>query len=88
MKRFLIGLVLLSGCAVDQQSAALRDCRHTTFQKFYEGRYHGGAFLAGALGGVVGGIAGGALDSATSTNTMQLSDIQPAIDRCVAERRT
>lgn len=93
MKRYLILLIALSGCASDHytpmdygMSDALSSCKKESIHKYYADKPDLGMIngAAGVAGGAIGGALAGALTgAATPDSAMKLEEINPYIEKCM-----
>lgn len=97
MKRSLILLLVMTGCANDHyvpndngMNTALQACKKEANDKFYaENSPLGGAggVAAGVLGGAIGGAFIGAVSAASAPETsMKANDINPYTENCMANK--
>lgn len=94
---FVFAVLAVAGCANDryvadvgnkasvgQMKTDLSDCKNLVLHQYAHQQSGIGAAAAGGLGGVVAGAVVGLVS--TQTGIMRASDIDPAIERCMAER--
>ena len=70
----------------ERMAADLAQCKQDVLDRYYHDQHQSGAIVGGVLGGAVGGAIGGAVDAGnTPDHPMKLSDLDPAIERCMYE---
>lgn len=98
---FVAAALFLAGCANDRYAVIpdgpgsevrlrsdLRSCKDLVMAQYRHDQSHGGLVIGAVVGGAIGGVAGGLVDLAggQSGNAMTLSDLNPAIESCMAQR--
>ena len=73
-----------NAASADQMKSDLSDCKSIVRHQYVHQQSGIGAAAAGGFGGVIAGAVVGLVS--TQSGEMRASDIDPAIERCMAER--